>query len=223
MSDHDELFDLDDPDHLQGTIVPNRLLRHIGSIAVYYSNLDHALSAAIWKLLGLKERRGQIVTQASASFASRVEMFKVLANQKYKSQKMRARISDLATHLRLAGDDRNRLMHDVIFYSEGANDSATAAIKTMRSHPLTNSANEYFFDRATMRDLRDRLSELWFLLYCFCCDQRDWRDDELPSLDKSPTQLQRKKNEDFQKQAQQQRRPISSRRKSRSKRKTREA
>lgn len=106
--DDDEMLDRDDPDFLGGTIVPKRLLLHIGSVAVYYSNLDHTLNAAIWKLLNLSQRKGEIVTQASQSFASRVEMFRVLGTHKYKTPKMRRRISDFAQQLRMAADDRNR-------------------------------------------------------------------------------------------------------------------
>jgi hypothetical protein len=200
MMDDYSLSDLIDSEYLSGTIVPNSLLPHIGSVAVYYSNLDWSLSEAIWKLLGLTERKGQIVTQFSASFASRVEMFKVLTTQRYKTQKRRSRIAEFCRHLRIAGDDRNRLMHDVIFYSEGVESGAKAAIKTKRSNPLTNSTNEYFFDRATICDLRDRLSELWFLFHCFRSGRNDWLVDELPSLDKSPTQILLLRNEALQRE-----------------------
>jgi hypothetical protein len=203
---------------LVGTIVPSKLLADIGAVAVYYSHLDWQLSHAIQKLLGLKEWTGMMVTQSIASYASRVELFKGLAHRRHKEPAIRERITKLVEHLRFAGDDRNRLMHDSIFRSiRGTN----FAIGTIRSNPVSRTYHEHRFDVPTIRDLQKRLNALQWIMFDFAQKDRAWLTAPLPSLDKSPTQLLRRINEEAQKQAQLQRRPKSSRRKSQSKRKPR--
>ncbi len=193
----DDWEDDEDPDkdNLPGTIVPLTLLPEIGAIAVRYSNMDAELNYAIKELLGLEYMNAAIVTQAIQNFGSRVELLRTLATNKWPQHKQR--INDVTTHLRFAGDDRNRLMHDAIGFSELGD--SYAAIGTQRAtapgdHP------PHIFDTATMRDLQWRMWRLHDVLWDLARDAPDWLTEPLPSLDKSPTLLLRRLNEQKQKQ-----------------------
>lgn len=212
----------DDDGLLGGTVVPRSLLADIGRVAVYYSQADAQLSRVIWMLLGLNDRKGRIVTQAVSSFASRVELFKVLALQRHKRPKARTRINQIVEQLRFAGDDRNRLMHDDIYYSEQDDEGLGILIGTVRSNPITLTDSTHQFDVPVIRSLQTRLHDLYFALYDYQLKKPAWLTEPLPSLDSSPTLLLRRKNEALQRERDKlkpRRKPT--RRKSRSRKKPR--
>lgn len=186
--------DLEDEDGLlPGTIVPANLLPDIGAVAVYFGHLDNLLNRILWALLGLKAERGRVVTQSINSFASRVELFRALAIQKHPAHK--PRIALIAQHLRFAGDDRNRLMHDDITQSQHDTER-----KDVGSVTAFRGDDAYLFEIKTLRDLQQRLWHLYDLLTDFGTQKQGWLDAPLPSLDKSPTLLLRRAKEEKPKQ-----------------------
>ena len=195
--DDDYQDDDDDPDrdNLPGTIVPLQLLQEIGAIAVRYSNLDAELNYAIKQLLGLDWECAVIITQALQNFSSRVDLLRTLALNKYPQHKHR--IADLTKQLRCAGDDRNRLMHDAISTSELG--ETYASIGTRRATAFADPPH-HIFDVATMKDLQWRMWRLHDLLWDLARDLPEWLSAPLPSLEKSPTLILRKKNEEKQEQ-----------------------
>ena len=202
------LFDdeFEDDGLLYGSIVPRVLLPQIGAIAVHHNDVDHWLNSCIWRLIGLKEKRGRFITQSISGFSARVELFRALAWQRYKRPATRRRITQIVQHLQFANDDRNRLIHDHVYMSEYDQEKEhLAAIGIYRVNLLTDATIEYRFDAATLQDLRRRLHDLRFVMMDLALNDPRWLSEPLPSLDKSPTLLLRKKHEEMQKQAQRQR------------------
>lgn len=196
--------DMDGTEVLFCTIVPRGALADIGAVAVYYSNLDNVLHHLLWCLLDVGEDRGLILTQ-SMSFASRVELLRALAIQKHPGHKRR--VSNIAVQLRLAGDDRNRLMHDHLAgVTADADTLEWKSISTFRHNAVSGQSHEYHFDGDTLVDLQWRLLRLYEVLADLREGSEDWVTAPLPSIAKSPTELLRKKNEERQREAQRERR-----------------
>lgn len=205
MFRYEDYEDYEEDGFLPGTIVPAKLLRDIGAVAIYFGHLDNLLSRILWALLGLKSDHGRIVTQSINSFASRVELFRALATQKRPAHK--TRIALMAQHLRFAGDDRNRLMHDEI-----AQSSHDPEREDVGSVTAFRGDDAYLFEIETLRDLQWRLWRLYDVMTDFGTQKQDWLDAPLPSLDKSPTLLLRQAKEEKPKKGKPQHPRKSSRR-----------
>lgn len=168
--------------NLGGTVVPAALLPHIGAVSVRFSHLNAKLDRCIWKLLKTDQDRGQLITQSILNFSTRLEIFHKLGQMEFR---VHQRLKDLVANLQVANDDRNRLTHDEYYYGN----FLTGAFGIAKKNPVSNHAKMWHWDADVLNDLIERLWKLYEFLYWIENDDERWKNEPLPSLDKSPTQL----------------------------------
>ncbi|MDP2226130.1 MAG: hypothetical protein Q8J78_01460 [Moraxellaceae bacterium] len=191
--------------------VPKSLLPHIGTIAVRYAQMDFALNRAIWDLLAIHPKDGRIVTERILNFSTRSQMFVDLAHLARTSKAERVRITDLGVHMHYAGDDRNRLIHDVAILGSATEPQFNTMRMGTKGHPWSR---QHKFNADTLNDLAERLHDMEKRLRSFVdakfLPHPMWLSEPLPSLGKSPTLLLKLKNELLQSEKKPKSQPKSS-------------
>lgn len=175
------------------TIVPRALAPKIGRISVQHTHLDLELNRAIWQLLGSRTNKAQAVTQNIRNMTDRLDLFwNLILLSKRKSQE--ARFKELKDHIFFANSDRNHLIHDQ-FYSGNVQ---TMEFSILKRDPLNKKHKMYQFTKDVLDDLELRLIRIRMLLSMAMTKNPRWLTEPFPSLDKSPTQLLRLRNEQQQ-------------------------
>jgi len=168
------------------------MLPEIGKISVLFAYLDMEMNIQIWNLIGSGNQVGRSITNSLTNFSSRLAMLENLAVLKVPADTLR--FKELATHLRYAADDRNRLLHDEIF----SGSAAKRMLRVRRTNPRQESQTSYVYDMPAFEDLAERIERLRVFMGWFENKDPRWLSEPLPSLDKSPTRLAQIQNADQQ-------------------------
>jgi hypothetical protein len=193
---------------IEMTIVPRALAPSIGRIAVHYAHLDHELNAFIQFLMNTDPRISMAVTQTIMSIKERsilAETFFTISQ----STDDAARFSFIAEGVRLANDDRNRIIHGQFH----AGNVTNVTVSTIKMDPLNKNHKMWHFDQDTLDDLEYRFIQYRLKIGQFLQKNPRWLTDDLPSLDKSPTLRLQKSLEQKQRDQKQPRQPKASKKK----------
>ena len=110
-------------DYVLGTLIPTSFLPDIGMVTVLHARVDQEMNRVIWRLAGVTEAVGRIITSNINSTTTRVTLLRQMAEATVEDPTDLAKLQKLATAMDEATNEWNRLHHDEQLFHSPADES----------------------------------------------------------------------------------------------------